>query len=455
MNVGSILSRILKNTGDDVVGTIAKNYDPANIASLAKTSADDIAASQGNMIATHQLTSNKLRQAADLGGFVQPSMAVVDPSKATNFLPGGDFGEIVMVANRDAINPANKASKTILGDRDIYSPRFPDTTHDLIMPAMDDLATRSGKSKQFAISNIDVNTDDPSYNSFFQDLYRKENPAAADINTFELRDMPEFKQYANDLLGSVRGDKKLTYRTNSGASKNIDYTAENANKLMSKASTIGGESWHESPHSKLYHQNTTKLKSLDDIYKSRYRFIDNQTGDKTKDAMGDHMSEIAAKIDALKLPELATDNPYEQYDRVLNYMVDAASGHKDLYPSLDKMPQDVLDGIAELGKVYKDVPVSYFEAKPRRVVGGNEFHGAYIPDNSSPEVIEQLKKLGVENIRKYLDAGDLDLQLSALAKEGKRGVNPYVLGTAGAIPTAGILGNLLSGNQQQEQERLI
>lgn len=453
MSVGSILSRILKNTGDDVLGTIGKNYDPANIASLAKSSADDIAASQGNMIATHQLTSNKLRQAADLGGFVQPSMAVVDPSKGTNFLPGGDFGEIVMVANRNAIDPSRSATKTILGDRDIYSPRFPDTTHEVNMPVIDELTQRAGQSKQSVLANLDVDTDAPQYNSFLQDLYRKEVPDAADVHNFDLREMPEFQQYANDILGKVRGEKKITYRTNSGARKNIDYTADNANKMMNKSSVIGGEAFHESPHSKLYHQNTTKLKSLDDIYKKRYRFIDNQTGDKTKDAMGDYMSEIAAKIDGLKLPELATDNPYEQYDRVLNYMVDAASGRKDLYPALDKMPQEVLDGIAELGKVYKDVPVSYFEAKPRRVVGGNEFHGAYIPENTPPEVIEQLNRLGVDNIKKYLDAGDLDLQLAGLAKEGKRGVNPYVLSMAGALPTAGVLGSLLGG--EQNDERLV
>jgi len=454
MNPGSILSRILKGAGDDVAGKIGKQYSAANLSQLAASSADDIARTQGNMLATHQLTSSKLGQAADLGGFVQPSMAVVDPSKATNFLPGGDFGEIVMVANRNAIDPARKASKSILGDRDIYSPRFPDTTHEINMPAMDDLARRAGTSKQSAMVNMDVDSTDPQYMGFLQDMYRKENPAAASIHNFDLREMPEFKQYANDALNTVRGEKVLTYRTPSGARKNIPYNADNANKLMSKASTIGGESWHESPHAKLYHQNTTKLKSLDDIYKNKYRFIDNQTGDATKDAMGDYIAGTAEKINKMNLPELQTDNQYEQYDRVLNYVADAASGRKDLYPALDTMPQDVLDEIAQIGTAYKDVPVSYFEAKPRRVVGGNEFHGAYIPDDSSPEVMKQLERLGVKNIKKYLDKGDLDLQLAGLAKEGKRGIDPYVLSMAGALPTAGILSGLLGGGQSNEQQMM-
>lgn len=457
MNAGSILSRLLKNTGDDVVNKISSSYAPANIAKLASSSADDIAATQGNLIATHQLTPYKLQQAADLGSFVQPSMAVVDPSKGSNFLPGGDFGDIVMVANRNAIDPKNKAAKTIIGDRDIYSPRFPDTTHEINMPAMDELAKRSGKSKQYAMSNIDIDTDDASYSSFIQDMYKREMPTAADIPGYELRNMPEFKQYADGVLGGVRGEKVLTSRTPSGNRKNIPYTAENADKLMNKSSAVGGEAWHESPSAKMYHQNTKKMKSLDDLYKNRYRFIDNQTGEVTKDAMNDYMSSIAAKIDALGLPELKYDNQFEQYDRVMDYLVDVTNGAKDPYPALNKLPQSVLDDAATLNQAYKDVPVSYFEAKPRRPVAGNEFYGAYIPENSSQDVIDQLNKMGVTNVQKYLNSGDLDAQLAKLASEGKRGVNPYVLGTVGAIPTAGILGSLLGGqnNDEQMQQRVV
>lgn len=85
MNVGSILSRLLKNTGDDVANKIGQQYSAANISKLASSSADDIARTQGNLIATHQLYPEKLAKAADLGGFVQPSMAVVDPKQFTRW----------------------------------------------------------------------------------------------------------------------------------------------------------------------------------------------------------------------------------------------------------------------------------------------------------------------------------------------------------------------------------
>lgn len=123
-SLSRLFSGIFKNAGDDVADKIASNYSDDVIKFMSKNSADDIADKYGNLIATHQLTPEKLRGAADLGGFVQPSMAVVDANKGTNFLPGSDFGDIVMVANRDMVDPANAASKVVLGDRDIYSPRF-------------------------------------------------------------------------------------------------------------------------------------------------------------------------------------------------------------------------------------------------------------------------------------------------------------------------------------------
>lgn len=78
-------------------------------------------------------------------------MAVVDPSKGTNFLPGGGFGDIVMVPNRDAINPAVSKAKTFIGDRDIYSPRFPQEEIAPNLDALDEMIRGTNNSRQFAL----------------------------------------------------------------------------------------------------------------------------------------------------------------------------------------------------------------------------------------------------------------------------------------------------------------
>lgn len=447
MNVGSILSRLLKNTGDDVANKIGQQYSAANISKLAASSADDIARTQGNLIATHQLYPEKLAKAADLGGFVQPSMAVVDPSKGTNFLPGGGFGDIVMVPNRDAINPAVSKAKTFIGDRDIYSPRFPEEEFAPNMDELTNMIKGTTNSKQFPLHNLGLD-DDPKYSYLMQELYKEQNPALKGLGSQDLREMPEFTQFAEDAFKRLRGDRQYVYRTASGAKKTVPATAENANKLMNKDAAVGSEKGWQTPYTSIYHQNTKRLGSLDSLYKNRYRLIDTQSGDTTKDAIRDSMSDTISK--------LIDENPslnegFSGYDTAGEFVADMASGKDVSWASHIKLSDELRQEIDQLRAIYKEVPVNYFEAKPRRVVSGNEFYGAYIPDNSSPEVIEQLNRLGVTNIKKYLDQGDLDLQLAKLAKEGKRGVNPYVLGTAGAIPTAGILSSLLGGQNDEQQ----
>lgn len=447
MNVGNILGQLLKRVGKDSLDTLGVNYSADHIANLAASSADDIARTQGNLIATHQLFPEKLASAAELGGFVQPSMAVVDPSKATNFLPGGGFGDILMVAKRDAIDPKNKAANAIIGDRDIYSPRFPETAYDINTAALDDFAKQSGSSRQYAASNLGID-DDPKYSYFLTDLYNKQNPQAASMSLSELRNDPDFLKFADDAFGQLRGDQKLVQRMPSGSLKKLPYTAENANKIMNKSASVGGEMGWNTPTAQAYHQNTTKFKSLDDAYKNRYRLINSEAGDITKDAINDEFFRITQAIDDLNIPMFSGDsNSFTRLDGIGGYLADAVSGRQAM---LKELPKELVDDIGRLSEVYKKAPVSYFEAKPRRVVSGNEFYGAYIPESSSPEVIEQLQRLGVDNIKKYLDQGDLDLQLSQLAKEGKRGVSPYVLGTAGALPVGGsVLAALLGGGNEQ------
>lgn len=132
-------------------------------------------------------------------------------------------------------------------------------------------------------------------------------------------------------------------------------------------------------------------------------------------------------------------------------MADALSGGKFYDDVINGMHPNVRAQLDELRSVYQQVPTTYFEAKPRRVVGGNEFYGAYVPENAPQSVIDDLQRLGVTNVNRYLDAGDLDLSLAQLAKEGKRGISPYVLGLGGIVPAGGILGAMFSGNGNDQQ----
>lgn len=448
--LSSLFKKILGSAGDDIATKVSSQYGDDVIRNLATSSADDIAAKQGNLIATHQLTADKLKGVADMGGFVQPSVAVVDPSKGTNFLPGSGFGEIVMIPNREAINPARAAAKTVIGDRDIYSPRFPQVSYEANMDEVANLVKNSDYSKQSLLSNLGLD-DEPLYSNVVRDLYAKQNPEIANLGSRDLREHQGFMEFGDELFGRLRGDKVIKYHTPSGASKSLPLTAENANKVMNKSGTVGSEQGWQTPNSRAYHQNTKYIKSLDDLYKNRYRFIDSQTGEATKDAITGELGNISNRIDEMNLPMFTSDNPYTRFDDIGNYVADAASGQRNLYPALDELPDEVVNDIGRLQRSLQEAPVSYFEAKPRRVVGGNEFYGAYVPQDAPQSVIDDLQRLGVTNVNRYLDAGDLDLSLAQLAKEGKRGISPYVLGLGGIVPAGGILGAMFSGNGNDQQ----
>jgi hypothetical protein len=48
-------------------------------------------------------------------------------------------------------------------------------------------------------------------------------------------------------------------------------------------------------------------------------------------------------------------------------------------------------------------PVQYFEAKPTRAVGFDEFAGAIVPENTSKEVVDILEKRGLKVVKQKLD----------------------------------------------------
>lgn len=124
-------------------------------------------------------------------------------------------------------------------------------------------------------------------------------------------------------------------------------------------------------------------------------------------------------------------------------------------PSIDP------DSIAQVNTFKKNIsklPTDYFETKVTRPVKLNEFTGAILPDDfANPEILAALEKYGVPIVDRYdmkarINNGDqnaaLQESLKRLTKQD-RFKTPYLLGTAGAIPTAGILGSLLGNNEQE------
>lgn len=77
------------------------------------------------LVATHNLSEEKLKGILELGGFPVPSIAISDVNKLTPT----QFGDITVIFDRDTINPENTSNKVY--DRDVWSPTFPNVSYNI------------------------------------------------------------------------------------------------------------------------------------------------------------------------------------------------------------------------------------------------------------------------------------------------------------------------------------
>jgi hypothetical protein len=69
------------------------------------------------------------------------------------------------------------------------------------------------------------------------------------------------------------------------------------------------------------------------------------------------------------------------------------------------IPEELLERTRVHLAAGRDLPTTYFEAKPRRIVPLNEFQGAVVPQQASSDVTDLLRRYGVDDIQ-YYNRGD-------------------------------------------------
>ena len=77
-----------------------------------------------NLVALHNIYSDKLEKALDLGGFPMPSIAVTKKS-----IPHTNFGEISLVMRRETIDPKANKRNTVYS-ADAWTPTFPQVEYE-------------------------------------------------------------------------------------------------------------------------------------------------------------------------------------------------------------------------------------------------------------------------------------------------------------------------------------
>jgi hypothetical protein len=81
--------------------------------------------------------------------------------------------------------------------------------------------------------------------------------------------------------------------------------------------------------------------------------------------------------------------------------------------------QEAMEDIATALRLNAMRPVQYFEAKPTRAVGFDEFAGAIVPEGTSKEVVDILEKRGLKVVKQKFDDIDKDYGKGKIRQEFK------------------------------------
>lgn len=349
-----------------------------------------------NLIVMHNVTAAKLRKAAKLGGLPVPSLAIVDAEKS-NF---DNFGEISLIADKSLIDPKMKSNKVY--NADIYSPRMPEIIYEY---TQSDFDRAYEKIKPFET------LDPEDRNSLDKTLYYFENGMTDRDFADALKSLPATqKWYSNtnneDLdfdtwwesvalpeLNFSQNGKIFNGYTPSGKRKWLPANLENIVKLMTKK-VRNGEGFNYGIGN-IRSMKAKQFKSIADIKKSRNNIVSEETFKQIKKDIQEEYQQLEGDM-----RRASSDNGYSWgWNTGSDSLLAMAEGGRDNIQYLeDRFGDDpeILDKMAAFLDKLVNMPTEYFEAKPQRAVGVNEFRAAVVPEDLPADVRKILEDAGLE-----------------------------------------------------------
>ena len=208
-----------------------------------------------------------------------------------------------------------------------------------------------------------------------------------------------YGDYINQQLDRLYRNPKIMV-----GSKKADITLDNIVEAMMKKRGAGKEDSLVFNNHKALASMAKKFKSLDEIRKNKNRLTDSEKAElsyKVYEEAGDKYREVVG-------PYYKYGITFDTYDDANKAVVDAAKAggsESAIRNALRRnnfkdVPSDVVEAMKAVLDAAKDVQTDYFEAKPLRAVGFNEFAAAVVPKETSKEAIDFLKGQGVA-VTKY------------------------------------------------------
>jgi len=387
------------------------------------------------MIVQHNMTIQNLQHADKMGGMAMPSIGI---SKAENPIEG--YGDITLLADPTMAKPS---ARNPVYSADAYSPTYPQVEYSLgkedsnyldeylagpygVQSLWDVPLTEKGGRYVEHFPNDLIERDaftwinDPAYKAKFLD------EKGVMPNPRDFPDRYEWEVAMNEILreDTMRTDydswvadipnrlhlnleeKLFDGFTDMGNRRYKPHTLDNVLKAMRKDLKDNQTGMFGS--GALRAQVAPKFKNMTELKNSRDRLIAGDEWKSMKDELNETMNNKLIDISD-KFNEYAkyTDpNPFIQGDMVRDQLTEISTGASSWDEYFNNVPDSLKQEWAGYLDELKNVPTTYFEGKPNRIVKIDEFKGALIPSDTPDDVASILGQHGIDRVIRYKDAAD-------------------------------------------------
>jgi hypothetical protein len=216
-------------------------------------------------------------------------------------------------------------------------------------------------------------------------------------------------RYPSVIPMTVRGQEKdyvRLYNDNTGETRLLPHTPKNALRVMTNDPWRGGENFITDNW--LLGQITPQFRNMSELRGARDRLVP-----RTDKSVEDWQNQLGALRQEFRdvLPDSIRDN-FNFIDSHTRNMAEAAQRGPGGMEYINRtyygnaIPPSLLERTTLHLNAGRDLPTTYFEAKPRRVVPLSEFEGAVVPQQASKDVTDMLRRYGVNDIH-YYNQGDV------------------------------------------------
>jgi len=217
---------------------------------------------------------------------------------------------------------------------------------------------------------------------------------------------------------TVRGEEREVLpfvNENTGDWRYLPNTPENALRLMKREPWRGGEDWITDNW--LLGQIAPQFRTMSELKGARERIV--PTSDKTAENWINELNKLRSEwADAAKASGRRIDFSFS--DSLQRNLAEAMQRGESGMEKINReyyggsIPEDLLRRTREFLQTGRELPTTYFEAKPRRLVPLSEFEGAVIPANTPDEIRKILERNYIKDVLEYSNPQERTEQVGRL-----------------------------------------